>query len=50
MRCEAASCFRRGVAIMEESATKLTELQFAFLNGMADDYEDVEQLYLNANR
>src|SRR6267142_2077068 len=50
MRCEAASCFRRGVAIMEESATKLTELQFAILNGMADDYEDVEQLYLNANR
>ena len=40
----------RGFAIMEESATKLTELQFAILNGMADDYEDVEQLYLNANR
>jgi hypothetical protein len=40
----------RGSAIMEESAAKLTELQFAILNGMADDYEDVEQLYLNANR
>jgi hypothetical protein len=39
-----------GSAIMEESATKLTELQFAILNRMADDYEDVEQLYLNANR
>jgi hypothetical protein len=38
-----------GSAIMEESATKLTELQFAILNGMASDYEDVEQLYLNAN-
>lgn len=35
---------------MEESETKLTELQFTILNGMADDYEDVEQLYLYANR
>lgn len=30
--------------------TPLTELQFAILNGMADDYEDAEQLYLSANR
>ncbi|MGI9101663.1 MAG: hypothetical protein ACR2IF_04375 [Terriglobales bacterium] len=28
----------------------LTELQFTILDGMADDYEDVEQLYLYANR
>jgi hypothetical protein len=35
---------------VEESETKLTELQFTILNGMADDYEDVEQLYLYANR
>ncbi|HYU47750.1 MAG TPA: hypothetical protein VEK84_16435 [Terriglobales bacterium] len=35
---------------MEKSETKLTELQFTILNGMADDYEDVEQLYLYANR
>jgi hypothetical protein len=35
---------------MEESETKLTELQFTILDGMADDYEDVEQLYLYANR
>lgn len=30
--------------------TKLTDLQFKILDGMADDYEDVEQLYLYANR
>jgi len=35
---------------MEESKTKLTEMQFTILDGMADDYEDVEQLYLYANR
>jgi len=35
---------------MENSETKLTELQFTILDGMADDYEDVEQLYLHANR
>ena len=35
---------------MEDSETKLTELQFTILDGMADDYEDVEQLYLYANR
>jgi hypothetical protein len=29
---------------------ELTELQFTILNGLADDYEDVEQLYLFANR
>jgi hypothetical protein len=28
----------------------LTEIQFTILDGMADDYEDVEQLYLHANR
>jgi len=35
---------------MGESETKLTELQFTILDGIADDYEDVEQLYLYANR
>ena len=35
---------------MENSETKLTPLQFRILNGLADDYEDVEQLYLYANR
>jgi hypothetical protein len=35
---------------MENSETKLTALQFKILDGMADDYEDVEQLYLYANR
>jgi hypothetical protein len=30
-------------------SSKLTELQFTILDGMADDYEDVEQLYLYAN-
>jgi hypothetical protein len=35
---------------MENSETKLTDLQFKILDGMADDYEDVEQLYLYANR
>jgi hypothetical protein len=40
---------RKSVAGMENSNTKLTELQFAILDGMADDYEDVEQLYLFAN-
>ena len=28
----------------------MTELEFTVLDGMADDYEDVEQLYLYANR
>lgn len=37
------------MAVMENSETKLTELQFKILDGMADDYEDVEQLYLYAN-
>jgi hypothetical protein len=35
---------------MGDSEAKLTELQFTILNGMADDYEDVEQLYLYANQ
>jgi hypothetical protein len=35
---------------MENSETNLTELQLTILDGMADDYEDVEQLYLYANR
>lgn len=29
---------------------KLTELQITILDGMSDDYEDIEQLYLYANR
>lgn len=35
---------------MEQSDGGLTELEFTILDGMADDYEDVEQLYLYANR
>ena len=35
---------------MDESGTKLTELQFVILDCMVDDYEDIEQLYLCANR
>ena len=35
---------------MENLGTKLSELQFTILDGMADDYEDLEQLYLQANR
>jgi hypothetical protein len=35
---------------MENPESKLTALQFAILDGMADDYEDLEQLYLSANR
>lgn len=38
------------MAAMENPETKLSELQFTILDGMADDYEDVEQLYLYANR
>jgi len=37
------------MAFMGEWETTLTELQFTILNGMADDHEDVEQLYLYAN-
>src|SRR5690242_5078287 len=35
---------------MGDSEAKLTDLQFTILDGMADDYEDLEQLYLYANR
>jgi hypothetical protein len=35
---------------MTQSDVALTELQFLLLDGMADDYEDIEQLYLFANR
>lgn len=35
---------------MENPETKLSVLQFTILDGMADDYEDLEQLYLYANR
>ena len=35
---------------MEQSKSKLTELQFIILDGMVDDYENLEQLYLYANR
>lgn len=35
---------------MENSKANLTELQLTILDGMADDYEDLEQLYLYANR
>jgi hypothetical protein len=34
---------------MEDSQTKLTQIQFTILDGLADDYENVEQLYLYAN-
>jgi hypothetical protein len=35
---------------MEDPESNLTEIQFTILDGMADDYEDLEQLYLYANR
>jgi|SRR5581483_4260679 len=35
---------------MSEPTSDLTKLQFLILDGMADDVEDVEQLYLYANR
>ena len=35
---------------MSESTGELTKLQFLLLDGMADDDEDIEQLYLYANR
>jgi hypothetical protein len=35
---------------MDKVKASLTQLQFVILDGMADDYEDVEQLYLFANR
>lgn len=35
---------------MAISDPSLNELQFVILDGMADDYEDVEQLFLYANR
>ncbi len=35
---------------MEQGQIELTELQFRILDGIADDYEDVEQLYLFVNR
>jgi hypothetical protein len=39
-----------GMPGMENSETNLPPLQVTILDGMADDYEDVEQLYLYANR
>jgi len=38
------------MSAMGKSATNLTELQFTILDGMADDFENIEQLYLCANR
>jgi len=35
---------------MENPESKLNELQLTILDGMADDYEDIEQIYLYANR
>jgi len=35
---------------MRKKRMPLTELQFTILDGIADDYEDVEQLYIYANR
>ena len=35
---------------MGDADTELTQLQFAILDRMADDYENIEQLYLYANR
>ncbi len=35
---------------MENSGTRLSELQFKILDGMADDFEDIERLYLYVNR
>src|SRR5262249_17734510 len=34
----------------EDTEPELSELQLRILDGMADDYEDIEQLYLYANR
>ena|SRR5450759_904384 len=51
-RCDSAYLwmFCPSMESMENSKTKLTELQFWILDGMADDCEDIEQLYLYANR
>ncbi len=38
------------LAAMSGPEATLTQVQFIILDGMADDYEDVEQLYLYANR
>jgi hypothetical protein len=35
---------------MADFDSELTELQCLILDGMADDYENIEPLYLNANR
>lgn len=35
---------------MDEAESKLTKLQFEILDAMADDYENIEQIYLCANR
>lgn len=35
---------------MAESDRHLTDIRFAILDAMADDAEDVEQIYLSANR
>jgi hypothetical protein len=35
---------------MSEAESKLTEIQFAILDAMADDYENIEQVYLCVNR
>lgn len=34
---------------MTDSEAKLTELQFVILDAMADDAENIEQIYLSAN-
>jgi len=35
---------------MDEAESQLTEIQFEILDAMTDDYEDIEQIYLYANR
>jgi hypothetical protein len=42
-------CYRQQSEATIQNGKNLTDLQFTILNGMADDYEDVEQLYLYAN-
>lgn len=37
------------MADWEQARIELTELQFGILDGMADDYEDVEHLHLYAS-
>jgi hypothetical protein len=41
--------FPTGLTTMPEPTDKLTDVQFAILDAMADDSEDIERIYLAAN-